>query len=311
MSRIGYGTWGLGGVDYGPINEKKALNLLNYSYKKGLRFFDTSPLYGYGKSEKLIGKFLKNKVRKKIIICTKCGMLPHSGFKMLQDFSFNKLNMDLIESLGRLDTNYIDILLLHSPDFEKVNVDLALENLNSFKKLKKIKSIGISLRSPNEFFLVKNKKIIDYVEINFNLLDQRALAINFFNKLNRYKIKAICRTPLSFGFLSDKKIIKSELSKTDHRRFWSNRQFQRWNTFKKFFSHYQTKYEIRNLSLFALKFCLSYNFDYVIPGMLSELEIRENLSITKSKKITEKDLKDIFKIYNNIEKDIFIQKRTR
>ena len=54
---IGFGTWGLGGMDYGPIKEKKALTLLNYAHKKRVNFFDTAPLYGNGRSEMIIGSF--------------------------------------------------------------------------------------------------------------------------------------------------------------------------------------------------------------------------------------------------------------
>ena len=62
---IGFGTWGLGGMDYGPIKEKKALTLLNYAHKKRVNFFDTAPLYGNGRSEMIIGSFLKTKIEKK------------------------------------------------------------------------------------------------------------------------------------------------------------------------------------------------------------------------------------------------------
>ena len=56
---IGYGTWGLGGRDYGPITLKKSLKLLNYAYKNNILMLDTAPLYGNGRSEKIIGSFLK------------------------------------------------------------------------------------------------------------------------------------------------------------------------------------------------------------------------------------------------------------
>ena len=48
---IGYGTWGLSGVDYGKISSNKSFKLLSYAYKKGINFFDTAPLYGDGRVE--------------------------------------------------------------------------------------------------------------------------------------------------------------------------------------------------------------------------------------------------------------------
>ena len=122
---IGFGTWGLGGMDYGPIKEKKALNLLNYAYKKRINFFDTAPLYGNGRSETIIGSFLRNKKRKKIIISSKGGMLPHRGFDWQQNFSFSNLLKDLNESLNRLNTDYLDYFLLHSPNIQKIRINIS------------------------------------------------------------------------------------------------------------------------------------------------------------------------------------------
>ena len=309
--KLGYGTWGLGGIEYGPLSYNKAISLLEYSYHKKIIFFDTAPLYGFGRVEKIIGDFLIKKNRKKIIICSKCGMLPHNSFKMKQNFSKKKIFNDLSNSLSKLKTDYLDILLLHSPNLEDIDITDAILTLKILKKKKLVKKIGISLRSPND--IVNLKKFyndIDYLEFNFNLLDQRALSINIFNISKKNKIKLICRTPLGFGFLSSKKIKKDELSPKDHRKKWSKKQFERWIKLKRKFYFYKKKYNCKNLSSLALSFCGSFDFDYVIPGMLSKHEINQN-SISIKKKISKKDLKDIFKIYSEIEKNIFIQKRTR
>ena len=80
VSVIGFGTWGLGGVSYGPMDEKTACDLLRTALERGITFFDTSDLYGNGKSEVLIGRALGN-VRDKIVLATKGGTLPHTGFR--------------------------------------------------------------------------------------------------------------------------------------------------------------------------------------------------------------------------------------
>ena len=94
-SRVGFGCWGLGSgskenPSYGNITLPKALDLLEYSFKKKMNFFDTSPAYGC--SEKILGIFIKNKKRNEVVISSKCGI---SNFKKNQIFlkilSENKL----------------------------------------------------------------------------------------------------------------------------------------------------------------------------------------------------------------------------
>ena len=81
---IGFGTWGLSGKDYGFISAKKSKNLILKSVNSGIKFFDTAPLYGNGKVEKILGEAIKeNKgLRKKITICTKFGLLPHKNHNL-------------------------------------------------------------------------------------------------------------------------------------------------------------------------------------------------------------------------------------
>lgn len=308
---IGFGTWGFSGKEYGSISKKKCVELLKYAYKKNIRFIDTAPIYGNGKVEKILSKFLNKKIREQIVICTKCGMLPHEGFKMKQNFSNKNILKDLNKSLQNLKTNYIDILLLHSPDVKKINMTRIINLSKKLKDQKIIKYFGISVRSPQDINEIRNLNQLDYVELNFNLLDQRALKFNILSKLKRFKIKSICRTPLAFGFLADKTIKKELLSKNDHRKIWSQEQFDAWNKNKNFFERFQKIYKDKKISSFALRYCLSNKFNYIIPGMLKFSEIDQNLKVTKKKNISKKNLFKIHKIYLNNESKFFIQKRVR
>ena len=108
---------------------------------------------------------------------------------------------------------------------------------------------------------------------------------NIFKKIKQKKIITICRTPLCFGFLSDNIIKKKELYKHDHRKYYPNSQFKAWTRLKDKFSSFKIKYKFESFSDFALSFCLSHNFDYVIPGMMSIREIDQikNQSIYRRK----------------------------
>ena len=308
MAKLGYGTWGLGGLDYGPITEEKALGLLKHALKKNINFFDTAPLYGNGRAEKIIGKLFNTHDRKKIIISTKAGMLPHKGFDWKQDFSVSNILEDLDNSLHRLNTSYIDIYLLHNPDLKLVDISKIIELSKKLKKLNLIKRFGISLRSPLDFNSIKKLEGIDALEFNFNLLDQRALDIKLLEKLFKNNIFSICRTPLCFGFLTDKKLKKKNMSKNDHRKNYPIEQFRRWEEGMNYFRNFLKK---DNYLKFALNFCLSHKFQYVIPGMMSTNDIDSNLIISKSKKISNLELNNIYKQYKSFDKNFFITNKKK
>src|SRR5438105_2701995 len=86
VSEIGFGTWGLGGDSYGPVDDAASRAALELAFDRGVTFYDTSDLYGNGHSEAILGGVFKNR-RDRVVIATKVGTLPHSGFYMPQDFS--------------------------------------------------------------------------------------------------------------------------------------------------------------------------------------------------------------------------------
>jgi aryl-alcohol dehydrogenase-like predicted oxidoreductase len=309
--KLGFGTWGLGGEDYGHISTIYAIKLINFALKKKINFFDTAPLYGNGRSERLLGKVIKKFNRSKILIATKGGMLPHLGFDLKQDFSIKNLDRDLNNSLKRLNTSYIDYYLLHSPDLKSIDTKKIIFHFQQLKKNKVIKKFGISLKSPNDIFLLKDFYAdLDVLEFNFNLFDQRALDIKIFPLLKKYKIISICRTPLCFGFLQTKDINKKSLSTKDHRKnFWSDEQFSHWNNSKKFFLNYSASKKYSDFSQFALHFCMSWDFDYVIPGMMKKKDILSNIKVSSYSKINKNTLNNIYKKYKKLEEYIFVTKK--
>ena len=111
-------------------------------------------------------------------------------------------------------------------------------------------------------------------------------------------------------FLSDNIIKKKELYKHDHRKYYPNSQFKAWTRLKDKFSSFKIKYKFESFSDFALSFCLSHNFDYVIPGMMSIREIDQNIDI-QNKKISKNDLYEIYKNYKDIEKISFVTNKKK
>src|SRR5258706_16430814 len=107
VSEVGFGAWGIGGnkdgaVAYGPTDEAQSLDALAAARDAGVNFYDTADLYGYGESERLIGKAFV-RCRDKVVIASKVGMLDATG---RQDFEPARIEKALDASLARLQTDY-------------------------------------------------------------------------------------------------------------------------------------------------------------------------------------------------------------
>jgi len=298
VSEIGFGAWGIGGgmSSYGPVDDGVSKKALQYAFKKGVTFFDTSDTYGNGHSEELIGKTLKN-FRDEIIIATKVGCLPHSGMKMPQDFSVDHIKQSIEGSLKRLQTDYIDIYQLHSPPMASLKNNELFETLNKFKKDGMIKATGISARSPNDALKAIQKYDFDCAQINLNLIDLRAVKNGFLALAEKKKIGVIVRTPFCFGFLTGKISNKKAFANNDHRSNWPVEQIKRWSDAPYLFECLYTKKKISPAQL-ALKFCLTFkNISTVIPGMMNSKEVKENIKSSDIDDLSKEDIIKIKKIY--------------
>lgn len=302
VSEIGFGAWGIGGVSngatsYGKVDDKESSLALRKAYELGVTFFDTSDLYGYGHSEELIGKTLGD-VRKKIAIASKVGFLEHNG---PWDFSCGHIEKAIKLSLKRLKTDYLDVYQLHSPLIELVEKDSSI--VNCLRKLKaegKIRAFGISVRNPEDALIAVGKLGFDCVQLNFNLIDQRARETKVFELCGKKNVGVIIRTPLCFGFLTGRYSSDTHFNSSDHRSVWPQEQRRLWAGAYKIFLKVLMEKNKQTAAQLALRFCLSFKeVSVVIPGMLNRKEVQENVSASDFKVLTKYQLKQIYRIYND------------
>jgi aryl-alcohol dehydrogenase-like predicted oxidoreductase len=280
VSEIGFGAWGIGGsvngdIAYGPTDDRESKLTIRRAFEMGVTFYDTSDFYGFGRSEQLIGKALKD-FREQIIIATKVGLLSADGE---QDFSAKHIRSALEKSLIRLKTDYIDLYQLHSPPidmFEKDDRILLL--LDSLKKEGKIRAFGISVRSPDDGLIAIKKYGFKVLQVNFNMTDQRAIDNGLFALCEKQGVGIINRTPLCFGFLTGKYSGSEDFHSFDHRAKWAPEQIKQWAGAYKLFSDVPKKNEKQSQAQIALRYCLSYPcISTVIPGMLTRQHVEENI----------------------------------
>lgn len=309
VSEIGFGGWGIGGsvngaVAYGPTDDNESKLALQRAFDLGITFYDTSDFYGFGHSEELIGQALK-KVRPEVIIATKVGLLDAKG---TQDFSPKHIRQAVEASLRKLQTDYIDLYQLHSPSVDVVGRDDGISSaMQSLQAQGKIRAFGISVRSPDDGLVAVTRFGFRCIQVNFNLIDQRAVENGLFALCAKEDVGVIVRTPLCFGFLTGQYSASDGFDTFDHRRAWSPEQIQRWTEGYGIFSGVLIDCKNQTPAQLALRFCLSYPcVSTVIPGMLSRKHVEENVAASQLDMLAKTELLKIAEVYR--QKEFFISK---
>ena len=300
VSEIGFGAWGIGGDSYGSVDDGESCEALLKAFERGITLFDTADLYGAGHSETLIGRTLRP-VRDCIVLATKGGTLPHSGFYMPQDFSATHLAKALDASLLRLGTDHVDLYQLHSPELPLSNSDEIKEFVRNAKDSGKIGLFGVSVRSPADALVAIRELGAQCVQLNFNLLDQRCVESGVLDQCEKAGVGVIARTPLCFGFLSGNLSGNETFGSRDHRRNWPREQLVRWAEGARLFEGVAATRGLQ-LSQLALLYCLSpLSVSSVIPGMLNRSEVLMNASIAEMPALdaaTVGRLRELYRLHN-------------
>ena len=297
VSEIGFGAWGVGGdaggaVAYGPADRAESLRALGAALDRGINFYDTSDFYGHGRSEELIGEAFAGR-RGDVLIASKAGLLE-DGTKT--DFSVAHLRRALEASLRRLRTDYVDLYQLHSPPPEALN-DEVISVLELLKQTGKIRAYGLSARSPEEGKAALERFGFPALQVNFNLIDGRAVYCGLFELAGRENAGIVARTPLSFGFLTGRYEAGGDFHELDHRRRWSLEQRALWAEAPALFGKMVEKTPHQTAAQFALRYCLSHAcVSTAIPGMLNPAQVEENAAAGDFPLLQESELRQIAEI---------------
>jgi len=300
VSKLGFGCWGIGGSTlrmpgYGSIDRVDSLRAIRRAVHEGINFFDTSPIYGEGESELLLGKALGGD-RSEVTLATKVGKLPGGGF----DFSTNTIRNSVHMSLKRLNTDYIDILQLHDPipNGQSCTSEL-FTTLEELRDSGVVRYFGVSVKNPADAETFARSPF-RFIQLNFNLIDQRAIDLDVFETCRRNDIEVITRTPLAFGFLSNRFASQSSqiFPSDDHRSRWSSAQIAKWVDSP---NKFRTLTEGRDFSIvtLALKFAIYQKGTIcTLSGMMNADEVSLNASyISDKNELDSKDVIEARRIY--------------
>jgi aryl-alcohol dehydrogenase-like predicted oxidoreductase len=222
VSEIGLGTWQLGGTEWGDVDESHALATLRAAFEGGVNFFDTADVYGLGRSEEIIGKFLKE-TSASVFVATKLGRYPEPGWPT--NFSLDSLRAHTEASLQRLGVEAIDLTQLHCIPLDVLREGEVFESLRVLKREGKIKNFGVSVETDEEALVCLRQDGLASLQIIFNIFRQKP--IEFFDTAKSKGVALIVRLPLASGLLSGKFTKETKFAETDHRSF--NREGQAFN----------------------------------------------------------------------------------
>ncbi len=217
-TRLALGAWSIGGWMWGGSDEKKSVETVIKALDKGVNIIDTAPVYGFGKSEKIVAKALKEVGdRDKIFIATKLG-LKWKGEKISRDSSKERITKEIDDSLARLETDYIDLYQVHWPD-ENVPFEETAETLEELKRQGKIRAIGVSNYSPAQMDEFRKTAKLDSCQPPLNLFERETeKEILPYCKKNNIKTLAygsICRGLLSGKMTKDRVFRFGDLRRAD------------------------------------------------------------------------------------------------
>ncbi|RKR07602.1 aryl-alcohol dehydrogenase-like predicted oxidoreductase [Kushneria sinocarnis] len=142
-SRIALGTWAIGGWMWGGTDEKQSIDTIQSAVERGITCIDTAAVYGFGRSEEIVGRALKEGgIRDQVVLATKCG-LNWNDNGPYRDASRARIQKEVEDSLRRLQTDRIDLYQLHWPDPTR-EVSEAAETLRELREAGRIRAVGIS-----------------------------------------------------------------------------------------------------------------------------------------------------------------------
>lgn len=285
VGEVGLGTWQLG-AGWGNVSDETALATLRAAWDAGTTFFDTADVYGMGRSETLIGKFLQETpaAKGKAYVATKLGRFDPPGWPT--NFTRAGVRQHTEASLQRLGVDALDLTQFHCIPFDVLQRGEVFEHVRELKREGKIRDFGVSVESMEEAdFCVKQDGVAS-LQIIFNIFRQKPIH-TLFAEAKQRKVALLVRLPLASGLLGGRMTKTMTFPENDHRNF--NRDGQQFNVGETFAGLPFVKgVELaealkplvpagQTLADFSLRWCLDFDaVSVIIPGAKNPEQARSN-----------------------------------
>ncbi|MGI6115348.1 aldo/keto reductase [Luoshenia tenuis] len=172
------GTWAIGGTGWGDVNKADSIKAIRAMVDNGVNFIDTAPVYGKGHSEEVVGEAIRDMKREDLIISTKAGLIWGEGIDGIErDITYKSIMWEIDQSLKRLGTDYVDLYLVHKPDFKGTPTEETMRAMMEIKKSGKARHIGLSNYSVELTKEAEQYGDVEAIQPPFSMVDRSELAV--------------------------------------------------------------------------------------------------------------------------------------
>jgi aryl-alcohol dehydrogenase-like predicted oxidoreductase len=281
VSEVGFGAWAIG-ADWGAVNDEESLAAMHAAVDAGMTFIDTADVYGDGRSERLVGRLLRERPEE-LVVATKLGRRVPLDMSRYTYESFR----DWIErSRENLGVETVDLVQLHCLPWEIYYTPSVFDACDRLVEEGLVRAYGVSVEKVEEALKAIEYPGVATVQIIFNLFRQRPAEL-FLAQAAERDIGVIARVPLASGLLTGKLDRDTGFAANDHRAF--NRHGESFDVGETFSGvDYETGLEAveelrplvppgATLAQLALRWILDHDaVSTVIPGAKTPEQARAN-----------------------------------
>jgi aryl-alcohol dehydrogenase-like predicted oxidoreductase len=226
LSRIAIGTWAIGGWMWGGTDERESISAIRAALDNGITVVDTAPVYGFGRSEEIVGKAIAEAgLRSRVTIASKVG-LEWRDDKVLRNASRERITREFEDSLRRLQTDHIDIYQVHWPD-PLVPIEETAEAMRALYEQGKIGAIGVRNFSIAQMENFRRVAPLHVLQPPYNLFE-RSIEAEILPYCRRNDIATLGYGALCRGLLSGRMSAATKFDGDDLRRANPKFQFPRF-----------------------------------------------------------------------------------
>jgi aryl-alcohol dehydrogenase-like predicted oxidoreductase len=205
LSRLGLGTAPLGSspdwqVWWGELDDATAIATIRTALDVGVGWIDTAPFYGWGRAERLVGQAIRGR-RQAVKIFTKCGTVPDGRGGSREDTSPANVRNDLVNSLQRLGTDYVDVLQVHDHD-SSVPIEETWGEIHRLIEEGKVLAGGLSNHSIDLMARAKATGPLSVVQHRYSLLHREVEFNGVLEWCRTRHVPFLAWSPLASGFLT-------------------------------------------------------------------------------------------------------------
>jgi aryl-alcohol dehydrogenase-like predicted oxidoreductase len=214
VSVVGLGTWQLG-ADWGAVSEGDALAVLRAAADSGVTFFDTADVYGDGRSEQIIGRFLAGDAARGVTVATKMGR------RMAQEpenYTLANFRAWTDRSRANLGVDRLDLVQLHCPPTPVFHSDAVYDGLDTLVAEERIAAYGVSVETSDQALAAIARPGVATVQIIFNAFRRKPLD-QVLPAASAAGVGIIVRVPLASGLLSGRYTLDTTFAADDHRSY--------------------------------------------------------------------------------------------